>query len=499
MNTYFKYLDHFFDVFFLESLRLMYRSGTETIGGNEYEGNEISAGPVYVTEDGILRNSWAVTTDQSYDFDEPVEDCSTSALCPLNTPIPCLLNKDCSANECPLLPQWWEEATFFDEYGCYARQGADYKTDPARDEAVVEAITGRKQCCLPELPNQFPTEEYYPYNSYGDTKKEIPCSLLPYCSDDVWSEDPFHTTMPDGMDYTYFYLDNDGRISNLDPSDIVVEDGSDFVPDLRRKKSAMCDPDIWPPRPRNGPRLDFFISGYRSLTEEDLPFPIQWGGTGSNTIDGLKQTMQIGTIGFKDYVSDDDWSVKALGLNHGGTGGTTAEEARQNLVLGRLARFDTIDDSNWNGRALGLLNGGTGSREQETARRNLGLGLSSVEGIDYEIEFNQQISGIQVTVDALGALAFEDTIRPALWSGETLPLVDGGVDASNAMDARYNLLLGQMALYDYIGDNNWMGPPLSVANGGTGSTSVEEIGDTLELGDLAYLDYATDFVWGGDL
>ena len=160
-------------------------------------------------------------------------------------------------------------------------------------------------------------------------------------------------------------------------------------------------------------------SDITSLSGLTTPLSISQGGTGSTTVDGIRDVLKISPftsqnnhafifspnllnrivlrddgyfiIQERDTTSSDSWTPNPVSIEAGGTGASTASEALANLGLGPTATLDIIP----------IANGGTGANNATSARSNLGLG--SVSTLD------------------------------------NVPIANGGTGAGDAAGARFNI------------------------------------------------------------
>ena len=221
---------------------------------------------------------------------------------------------------------------------------------------------------------------------------------------------------------------------------------------------------------------------------------IESGGTGANTVPGIRRNLGIGT---------GDGSLP-IQVSQGGTGSTNARVARENLGIG------SYND----GAGLPILNGGTGATNVNDARKNLGLGqangalpltiaqggtgATTVEGAIANI-FSSSTGTVNMTARVAEQLRWgtkimvnlantgsktitgvngnQDGAQDLTNSGDggigvygTLPISKGGTGKTTAAEARNALGLG-----------NTTGA-LPIANGGTGATTAAAARNALGLG-----------------
>lgn len=157
-------------------------------------------------------------------------------------------------------------------------------------------------------------------------------------------------------------------------------------------------------------------SDITSLSGLTTPLSISQGGTGSTTVDGIRNALKITPftsennhafifspnslnravlrddgyfiIQERSSTSSDSWEPNPISIEAGGTGASTASEALVNLGLGPTATLNVIP----------VANGGTGATNAAGARYNLGLGsVSTLDNVPIA-------SGGTGAGDAAGAL-----------------------------------------------------------------------------------------------
>jgi hypothetical protein len=182
--------------------------------------------------------------------------------------------------------------------------------------------------------------------------------------------------------------------------------------------------------------------------------PVSNGGIGANTVAGMKENFNLGTISSQDYTSititgGTISGITDLSIADGGTGASTVTAARANLGLSSMALQNSGGVSITGGSITGITDitiadGGTGASTATAARTNLGL----------------------------GSLAVLSNINDANWLGTDLSIGNGGTGASDIIGARTNLGLGAVATLDAVNGDTWSGADLKIIDGGTGASDI---------------------------
>lgn len=182
--------------------------------------------------------------------------------------------------------------------------------------------------------------------------------------------------------------------------------------------------------------------------------PVSNGGTGANTVAGMKENFNLGTMSSQDYTSvtitgGTISGITDISIADGGTGASTATAARTNLGLGSIAPQNSNAVNITGGTITGITDlsiadGGTGASSAPAARSNLGL----------------------------GSLALLSNINDANWLGTDLSIGNGGTGASDIIGARANLGLGAVATLNAVNGDTWSGADLKIIDGGTGASDI---------------------------
>ena len=166
---------------------------------------------------------------------------------------------------------------------------------------------------------------------------------------------------------------------------------------INRIPSSRCDvffADVCKNQTRETPRIDVWVNRYRAITEEDLPFPIEWGGTGGRDPEGVRFALGLGHLSVEDNLYDRLWTGAPLSLQNGGTGSRSIEKFRYNFQLGQLSVEDSVSDHLFSGR-LSFEHGGTGVGDLTNFRH--GFLFGAMADVDHINDF--QWSGKQLAVE----------------------------------------------------------------------------------------------------
>ena len=147
-------------------------------------------------------------------------------------------------------------------------------------------------------------------------------------------------------------------------------------------------------------------------TEVTSVLPVANGGTGNNSLAGVKSWLGLAALAFKTLVNLASDVSGILPIANGGTGASTVPAARNALGLGNTSG------------ALPIANGGTGQTTAAAARNALGLGNTS--------------GALPIANGGTGATT-KAAARNALGLGNTegaVPVANGGTGSTNAADAR---------------------------------------------------------------
>jgi YD repeat-containing protein len=283
-----------------------------------------------------------------------------------------------------------------------------------------------------------------------------------------------------------------------------------------------------------------YSSKFRTITEEDLPFPIQWGGTGLNQDCSVAQIDAcINAFLELDFLVRKDVSNFDSNGNPIGDGQLSTIYGRD--AIGRLTSVtNEVSDASStvtqyaydaNGQVTSVLSplavsGADAFNTVATRYDERGLPFQqtaapaspaqSTTQYDYDANGNsarvseglEGVAPLVTTIESDGFSAVADNgclETSGRWcesdtacAGQAFSRKSGGSTGSTTSEAaRYNLALGSIAMEDGLYDDLWSGSPLSVENGGTGSSNIEGARHNLLLGALAVEDSIGDSMWYG--